>query len=249
MKISVVIPVKDEEKNIGEAIKSVSFCDEVIVIDDMSSDKTVEIAKNLGARVLEREMKKNFSNQLNFGMKRASEKWILFLDADERVTPKLRNEIEKAVKKNTPGINGFWIKRQDFFLGKRIRYGDAVGFKDLRLVRKGSGKWKRRVHPHFDILGRTKTLKGGLVHYPHESVSDFIDSINTWSNWHSLANREEKKSVSVLKIVFFPLIKFIRNYFFKLGFLDGLHGFVHAFLMSFHSFLAWSNLWIMNKKK
>ena len=120
-------------------------------------------------------------------------------------------------------------------------------YKNLRLIRKGSGKWRRRVHQFFEIQGETGIFKNPLNHYPHQSVSRFIESIGRWSTWHALANKEEGKRSSVLKIILFPVIHFTRNYFLRLGFLDGIQGFVFASLMSFHSFLSWSKLWLMQK--
>lgn len=247
MKISGVVLAKDEEKNIKECIELLSFCSEILVIDDNSSDGTVKIAKKLGARVLTRKMNKNFSSQLNFGSKKAKNKWVLIVDADERVSKELAKEIKEIREES--GVNGYFIKRKEFFLGKVLKFGDVKNFKDIRLFRKGAGEWGRRVHPKIKLFGRTKTLKSPLEHFSHKSLNSFLSSINRWSTWHALANFEEGKRSSIFRVVFFPFFKFIKNYVIRWGFLDGLTGFVHAVLMSFHSFLSWSKLWFYQRGK
>ncbi len=245
MKISAVILTKNEEENIKNCIDQLSFCDEIIVVDDNSIDKTREIAKKLGARVYIRDMDKDFSAQSNFGMKKAKEKWVLFVDADERISKELGLEIGSSIGKI--GINGYWIKRIDYLLGRRLRFGETRNKYILRLARRGSGKWKRRVHPSFEILGQTNKIKHPIHHYPHEKLSDFVKSVDLWSSWHALANKEEGKRPNTVKIAIWPIAKFINNYIIKLGFLDGIHGFVHAFFVSFHSYLAWSKQWLNQK--
>lgn len=248
MKISAVVLTRNEEKNIKKCLNRLSFCDELVVIDDDSMDKTLIIAKSMGAKTFERSMNENYGEQCNFGMKKASGDWIFFVDADERVEKKLKKEIIKNLKSEGQ-YSGFSFKRKDKLLGKWLNFGEVGAFKSVRLVRKGSGKWRRKVHVWFDMSGEVKELKYPLLHYPHPTLSAFIKSINRWSSWHGDANKEEGKKSNLFKIVFFPILKFIQNYVFRLGFLDGLHGFIHAVFMSFHSFLAWSTLWINTRKK
>jgi len=246
--ISAVILTKNEKKNIKDCIKTLSFCDEIVVVDDMSSDNTKEIALKLGAKVFERRMNKNISEQSNFGMKKASGEWILFVDADERVSKKLSEEIVKQTRECSLEINGLYIRRTDIMWGKILIHGESASVLLLRLVRKESGYWKRRVHQKFIIKGKTSVLENCLYHYPHQSVSEFIMSVNRWSLWHALANYEEGKTSSTLKIVFWPILHFTKNYIFRFGFLDGIRGFIFAVMMSFHSFLAWSNLYVKQKE-
>ena len=249
MTLSAVILTKNEKENIKDCLGSVEFADEVIIVDDNSTDSTRKIAKKLGARVFVRDMDKDFAKQSNFGMSKASGDWILFIDADERVPKALALEISKIKSQTAKKYNGYFIKRKDFFFGKELKHGEAGSVKLLRFVKKGAGEWRRRVHPYFEIAGKTSSLKNPILHYPHRNLRKFVSSINRWSSWHALANKEEGKESSVLKIVFWPLGKFLNNYFLKLGFLDRIRGFVHAFMMSFHSYLAWSKLWFLQKEK
>ena len=245
--IREVIVTKNEEKNIEACLKSLYFCDELIVIDDNSTDKTAKIAEKYGAKVFIREIKKDMSAQLNFGMDKAGGDWILFIDADERITKKLASEIKECVKNADMDIAGFSFRRIDFIWGKWLTHGEIASFRSTRLVKKGRGKWIRRVHQNFYSDGVVKTLVNPILHYPHQSLREFIISVDRWSDWHSLANNEEGKSSNIFKITSFPILHFIKNYLFRLGHLDGMQGFVFATMMSFHSYLAWSKLWILQK--
>lgn len=249
MEISAVILTKNEEKNITECILSLSFCDEIIVIDDFSYDKTPETAKRLGAKVFERDLKRDFSAQRNFALSKVENPWAFFIDADERVSSALTEEIKREIEKKDNSFLGYYLKREDFFLGKRLRFGETSDLKFLRLGRKSAGKWIRSVHEVWDIKGKVKTLKNPILHYPHSSLKEFISEINFHSDLHAEANDLEGKEANVFKIVFWPMGKFLNNWIIKRGFLDGMHGFMIALLMSFHSFLSWSKLWIKQQKR
>jgi len=250
MKNSAVVLTRNEEKNIKECLESISFCDEVIVVDDDSTDKTLNIAKKMGAKTFSRGMNENYGKQCNYGLKKASGDWIFFIDADERVSKKLREEIINKLSNReiVKQYSGFSVKRKDKLLDKWLRFGEVGTFRSIRLVKKGSGKWMRRVHVWFKLKGSVGKLKNPLQHFPHPTLNEFIRSINRWSSWHARANNEEGKKSNLFKIILFPVFKFFQNYIFRLGFLDGMHGFIHALLMSFHSFLAWSTLWINEQK-
>lgn len=247
MKLSGIVLTKNEAKNIFECLRRLKFCDEIIVVDDNSIDQTTKIARDFNARVYLRNMNQDYSSQTNFGMSKAKGEWILIIDADERVSPKLRDEIVKSIK-DPKDNTAFYFRRIDYMWGRMLTHGESGNSNVLRLIKKGSGKWKRRVHPYFDFKGGTKILTNPLFHYPHPTLDKFVNSINRWSNWHAKANSEEGKKSSITKIIFYPLAHFVKNYFFKRGFWDGTQGFVYAALMSFHSFLAWSSLWVLQNK-
>jgi glycosyltransferase involved in cell wall biosynthesis len=244
--ISAVVLTKNEERNIEECLKTLGFCDEVVVVDDGSTDATREIAQNLGAKVFVRDMEMDFSDQSNFGMEKVKGEWIFFVDADERVSEKLGEEVKRVVS-GSVDFDGYFMKRRDFIWGKWFEHGESGNQKVLRLIKKGSGKWRRRVHPYFEIKGSTSELANPLLHYPHPTATKFVASVDRWSTWHALANREEGKKSSLFKICFWPLGHFLKNYFLSLGFLDGIQGFLFAYFMGFHSFLAWGKLWILQR--
>jgi len=249
MNLTCVILTKNEEENISQCIKSIDFCDEVIVIDDYSTDKTPEIARRSGAKVFKRSLNNDFASQRNFGLSKAVCKWTLFLDADERISVALRDELIQMVNNPLIAYDGFFLKRKDVVWGKEINQGEIGRVRLLRLAKKGSGKWRRRVHEVWQIKGKTKTLTNPILHYSHSNLREFIEDINYFSTLHSLANKKEGKNASLTKIVIWPLGKFIYNWIFKLGFRDKTTGFVIAVIMSFHSFLAWSKLWFLQRKR
>lgn len=248
MNLSVVILTKNEEKNIVECLKSLSFADEIIVVDDDSTDNTAQVSKELGARVFTRKLNSNFAAQRNYGLEKARGSWVLFIDADELVSRALRDEIIQTTSNPTHSYSGFYIKRADYLWGKELKYGETGKIKLLRLAKGNIGKWKRRVHEVWEIEGNKLTLKNPILHYPHPTVADFVVHINRYSTLHAKANKEEGKSASVIKIIVWPIGKFIHNYFIKLGFLDGIVGFIIALSMSFSSFLAWSKIWLIQNQ-
>lgn len=249
MNLSAVILVKNEEHDIKECINCLKFCGEIIIIDDNSSDKTVDLAKKLGAKIHRRKLGNNFAAQRNFGLSKAQGKWVLFLDADERVTEELRNEIVQITRDPLVNYAGLYLKRTDYLWGKKLKHGETANIRLLRLARRKTGKWTRRVHEVWEIVGKTYELKNPLVHYPHPTLAAFINSVNIMSSLHAKANLEEGKRSSLIKLIVWPMGKFINNYVFKIGFLDGSRGFVSALVMSFHSYLAWSKLWFLQRKK
>ena len=246
--LSSVILARNEEKKIGRAIASVSFCDEVVVIDDNSSDLTPNIAKNMGALVYNRALDNDFSGQRNFGLSKAKGNWVLFLDADEEVSKDLANEILKKVTDSKNPYDGFYLKRRDNIWGKNLNYGENGNTKLLRLAKKGNGEWVREVHETWNIKGRIGTLDNYFLHYSHQTLREFIDHVNYMSTLHARSNMKEGKKSTLVKIILWPKLKFINNYILRGGFRDGIYGFVVALIMSFHSYLAWSKIWLMQKK-
>lgn len=245
IRLSAIVLTKNEEANIVPCLKSLDFADEIIVVDDNSTDGTKKKIQDLGCKIYERNLNGDFAAQRNFGLTKASGEWVLFVDADEIVADALKKEI------STPPDGwssfapvGFYIKRTDFMWGRQLKYGETGDIKLLRLAKKDAGKWKRKVHEYWDIKGQVGELKNPLIHHPHQDLKTFIEHINTFSSLHAKENLKEQKRGGLVKIVFWPKLKFLQNYILKLGFLDGTHGFVVAMLMSFHSFLAWSKQWL-----
>lgn len=246
MKISTVILTKNEEDNIEDCLCSLDWCDEIIIIDDFSNDKTVKIAKKLGAKIYKHHLNNDFAQQRNFGLKKTRGEWVLFIDADERVSPELVREIKKEIKKNER--YAFVFKRQDFFMDRPLKYGETTRVRLLRMAKK-NGCWERPVHEIWKTKWRTKTLKNPILHYSHPSISQLLKQTNFHSSLHAEALKQEGVKFSLFRLIFNPLGKFLQNYFLRLGFLDGMPGLIMALMMSFHSFLARSKLYLLQKEK
>lgn len=241
--VSAVVLTRNEEKNIERCLKSLSWCEEIIVVDDYSEDGTPDIAKKLDATVYSHHLNDNFSAQRNFGLGVVKNDWVLFVDADEIVTPALRDEISQKTEDRKLKTAGFFLARRDILWGRELKHGETGNVRLLRLARKKAGKWRRRVHETWEVSGATQTLKNPLLHYPHQSLREFVSDVDRMSTLHAQALKEQGVRSNVLKILFWPPAKFFYNWVFKLGFLDGGPGFLVAAVMSFHSFLSWSKLW------
>ena len=252
--ISVIILTKNEEENILDCLETVAWADEIIILDDNSEDRTVEIAENLklkNLKILTRALEEDFSKQRNFALSYATSEWVLFIDADERVAPELRREINDFIieEKDKPVFNGMFLKRKDVMWGKLLKLGETGNIKLLRLARKKSGVWYGKVHERWLVEGETDTFQNLLVHYPHQTISEFLREINFYTTLRAKELLEKGEKSSIFKIIFYPKAKFLQNYIFRLGFLDGIEGLVQAILMSFHSFLVRAKLWTYLDKK
>ncbi len=242
--LTAVVLTKNEEKNIERCIESLVFCDELIIVDDNSNDSSLEIAEKYKVKIYQRPLHNNFSEQRNFGMQKAKEDWILFIDADEEVTEGLKREIMESIQSHD--VAAYYIKRRDFFWGKELMFGETATVRNkglIRLMKKSSGKWIRPVHEEFRTEGKTSQLNSYLNHYPHPSINEFLQDINTYSTLRAQELYKNKSSLNAVSIIIYPLAKFILVYFIKLGFLDGPAGFAYAFFMTFHSFLVRAKLY------
>ncbi len=249
--LSVVILTKNEERNILDSLENVMFADEIIVIDDYSEDRTEEVVKGIKKskiKFFKRKLDGDFSAQRNFGLAKAISDWILFVDADERVTEALASELTSYILHPTSKVSALYIKRLDIIWGRELMHGETGTMKLVRFAKKSAGKWKGHVHEVWDVKGVTSELKNELIHYPHPTIREFIKEINAYSTIRADELRDSRVEVSFLSIIIYPKAKFFVNYFLKLGFLDGLQGFIVALMMSFHSFLVRAKLWQLNQK-
>lgn len=247
--ISAVVLTKNEEKNIIDCLEGLAFSSEIIIIDDNSSDRTVELAKKIKAKVYTRPLDNNFSSQRNFGLEKASGEWVLFIDADERVSSLLRDKIIQSTSQQINQYDGFYLKRCDVMWGKKLEHGETASIKLLRLARKNSGQWEGKVHEVWKVKGRVGELRYPLLHYPHQTVTEFLEEINFYTDLRAQELYMQSIHVYWISIVLYPVGKFIYNYIIRLGFLDGLTGLVIAIMMSFHSFLTRGKLWLLWQKR
>lgn len=252
--LSVVIIAKNEEKNILDCLETVLWADEIIIVDDNSEDRTIEVVKSLSSKkikVYSKSLNEDFASQRNYALSKATKKWILFLDADERVTNELREEINTFLIENIKisNINGFFIKRKDIMWGKELKYGETGSIKLLRFAKKDSGIWKGKVHEIWEVEGNISEMENNLIHFPHQTIDEFLSEINFYTTLRAKELYENKIESSVKNIILYPKGKFIKNYFIKLGFLDGIEGLIFAIFMSLHSFLVRGKLWLLWKRK
>lgn len=244
--ISAVVLTHNSVVSIASTLQSLIFCDEIIVVDDNSKDKTLEIAKKFNAKIFTHSLRYNFAAQRNFGLSKAKGEWVLFVDSDEIVSTELAKEIQLKVKND---LDGYYIKRRDFMWGRAFKYGETAHVRLLRLAKATAGKWVRPVHEVWEVKGTIATLDNPLLHYPHSDVAQFVSEINLYSTLNAKYYYSEGIRANILQIVGYPIAKFFINYVWRLGFLDGTPGAIVAVLMSLHSFLTRGKLYLLARKK
>ncbi len=247
MGISAVILARNNEDTLAATIASVKFCDETLVIDDASTDKTSAIAEKSGAILHTHDLGSDFAAQRNVGLSKAKGEWVLFIDSDEVVSKELAREIQEVEQK--VDVNGFYLKRQDMLWGSPLRHGETQSVRLLRLAKKGKGQWQRPVHEVWNITGVVGTLQHPITHTPHPNVAHFLDDINVYSTINAEYLFKEGARVSWWQIVACPVGKFFQNYILRLGCLDGMPGITVALMMSFHSFLTRAKLWQLQQNR
>ena len=252
MKISACIIAYNEEKNIADAVKSVSWADEILVVDSNSADRTTEIAFSYGAKIISQKWL-GFSKQKQFAVDNAVHNWIFSLDADERVSDKLREEIltiKNIDEKDLAG--GYKIPRLSFYMNRPIKHGGWYPDWQIRLFNRKNSVWKTAlVHESVKVDGDIKKLSGDILHYSVENAAYHHRLIG--ERYAPLASQQMYKDgrrTSKFKIATVGLTTFAKNYFLKLGFLDGLPGFCIARFGAHHSFLKHLLLWeLQNRQK
>lgn len=245
-KLSVVIITKNEEQKIAVCLKSVKWADEIIIIDDCSSDRTASICKSFGATVIENASYGNFDNQRNLGIERASGDWVLQMDADEIVTGELAREIKKAIA-NPGRFAAFKFKRRNYFLGHFMKYGGWYGY-STKLFKKTNARFiGKSVHETLSLDGETGAIAEDIEHFPFTSIYQFIDRQNFYTTVEARAILEKEGPLD-MKIVRYnltikPFKLFWKIYVKKSGFREGMYGFIFSAMYSFVHFMKWAKYW------
>jgi glycosyltransferase involved in cell wall biosynthesis len=240
--LSIAIITKDEEENLPRTLLSVegllrSLGGELIVVDSGSTDRTLDIARQYGAKVFSEEWK-GFAAQKNSAMEKATCDWILSLDADEPLEPAAAGEI-RTLLTSEPPVNGFWIPRKNFFLGRWIRHGGFYPDRKLRLIRRGAGQWvEHGAHPTIRVTGPTANLRYSILHYAYPTLRGYIAHMNGYSSMQAEhLDAARRRGFDLVNIVINPVATFCYNYVVRLGFLDGREGLL---LHLYHSaYVSW----------
>jgi glycosyltransferase involved in cell wall biosynthesis len=243
--LTVLIPAKNERLNIRPCVESArSIADEILVADSGSTDGTIEIARQMGCRVIERELV-DFSDFKNWAIPQAKHSWILVLDADERVTPRLADEIRLTLANPPSELDGFWIGRENYFMGQRIRHcgwnSDAV----FRLFRRDVCRYtNRRVHEAVAVSpGRAGRLVAKLRHYTVWDYDRYLAKMAHYTRLGAMDLHDRGRKASFAGMFFRVPLRFLQLYIVRLGFLDGLAGLQICMLTAFTGFLKQARLW------
>ncbi len=245
--LSVVISAYNEELALGRCLTSVSFADEIIVVDNTSLDQTIKVAKKFTQHIFSRPNQLMLNVNKNYGFAKAKSDWILNLDADEQVTPELAKEIIEKINSRS-SEDGFWIKRKNFSFGKWIQHGLWWPDKQVRLFRRGKGLFPCvHIHEYIKIDGLVGELKEPYLHYNYESVHQYLTKIDRASTSEAISLQDMKYQLSWYDAFRFPFSDFLKVYFAQKGFKDGLHGLVLALFQAFYSFCVFAKAWEMQK--
>jgi glycosyltransferase involved in cell wall biosynthesis len=232
MKISTVIVAKNEEEMIAECINSARISDEIIVIDDYSKDKTVEIAKKMGAKVFKRKLD-GFATQKNFGIKKAKNSWVLILDADERLTDELSKEI-LILKEGD--LVAYDMPFRNFVGKKWLRHGGLYPDRHIRLFDKNNCKYgDREVHEELEIDGKVGHLKNDIIHYTYKNFREYTEKVRHYSLLEARSSKIKPALTLPYKVFLSKLIK-------EKGILDGIAGIKSAYLLGYYQHLMRKNM-------
>ena len=246
-KLTVLILAKNEEKNISDCIKSALFADEILVIDDFSTDTTARIAEELGARVIQHSMDGNWGQQKTFGIEQASHPWIYLLDADERVTEPLKAEILKAINSEEKFV--YYNARLNHFCGKVVRHSGWFPDYGIHLIPKDGSYVTGYVHEeiHYNYPVKKMPKSAYLLHYTYVSWEQYLRKLNNYTTVGARKKFDAGKRAGILDIIFHPLFGMFKIFFIQRAFLDGLTG---CFLTVGHGisvFMKYSKLYYLGK--
>lgn len=249
MGLSVILITKNEEANLKDCLESISFANEIIVVDSQSSDKTVEIALSFGAKVENTKDWPGFGPQKNRALNLATQDWVLSIDADERVTPELKNEILEVIN-STASADCYAIPRLSWYCGRFIKHSGWHPDYVERLFKRNSAKFSDHlVHERLLPTGSVKKLQHHFLHYSFRNFSQVLQKIDSYSSASARQAIEKGKQSSVMKAVSHGLWAFFRTYFLRLGFLDGQQGLALAISNAEGTYYRYLKIWLLNQEK
>lgn len=248
-KLTAIIPVGNEIHNIEAVIASVNFADEILVVDSYSTDGTYEKATELATKVIRREFQYPAS-QKNWAIPQAKHKWILLVDADERVTPELKSEIIKILKKPEKDIVAYWIGRTNYFMGKRVNYSGWRNDIVIRLFKKDFCRYEDK-HVHEEIIadGTVGKLRYKLDHDTYTTFNKYVEKMNRYATWQ--AKDYDAKTGKLTPYHFFikPFWGVFKHYIIQSGFRDGVVGIIISYMQGYRIFMRYVKLWLLRKGK
>lgn len=242
-KISACIIVYNEERKLRRCLESVRWCDEIVVLDSFSTDNTVKVAQEFTERVYQQEWL-GYVGQRNTVRDMAHHKWLLFMDADEEMSPQLRAEIQEEFTRGTGDFLGYAFPRQVFYLGKWIRHGEWYPDVKLRLFNKEFGRTEgEEPHDRVVVHGPVKRLKHPIWHYTYDDVADHINRLNRYSTITAQQRYAQGGGFNPANLMLRPVFRFLKGYVLRGGFLDGTHGLIIATIAAFGAFLKYVKHW------
>jgi glycosyltransferase involved in cell wall biosynthesis len=247
--VTVIIITRNEERNITQCLEGVVWADEIIVVDSESTDRTVEIARHFTEKIFVRKWE-GYAATKEFALNNASYEWIFWLDADERVSEELEYEIRTIVYTRKNSYAGYEVARRAFFLGKWIKHCGWYPGYVVRLFQKSKTKFVHtRVHEKVEVSGTIGRLKHDLLHYTDNNLFHYFAKFNMYTSLAAQDLEQTGRAVSLYDIVARPPFMFFKMYVLKLGFLDGIHGFLLSLLSASYVFVKYAKLLELRQRK
>jgi glycosyltransferase involved in cell wall biosynthesis len=245
--LSVYMITFNNGKTIEKALQSVTgWAGEVVVVDSHSTDGSLETMERCGATVIQYDSS-NFREKYQYAQDQCSGEWVLFIDADEWLTPEIKREIEEIVTRGT-GYSGFMVSRRNMYLGREIKYGGWYPDEEIRLYRKDKGYWKGDLHAKVYVAEKVGRLKSHYMHVPYQSISDQIKTIDRYTAAYAADLQNAGRSFRLMNLLFRPPYRFFRDYIAKRGFLDGVPGFIIVVCTMYYVFMKYARLWELEKE-
>ncbi len=238
--ISAFIATQNEEERIGRCLESVKWCDEIVVVDDNSTDRTKEICRRYTKKIFNRKWD-GYASQKGFAMQQTTNEWVLLMDSDEELSPALVDEIQTEFENVPDSVSGYEMPRRVFYLGRWINHSGWYPDYKLRLYRKSKG-YMGGEDPHetFILDGEKKRLRNDILHYSYRDIAEQVATLNTYSD--IFAELKQWRSTDIFRMLIKPPIKFIEVYIAKAGILDGFQGFAAASMMSYFVFMRYAKM-------
>ncbi len=241
-KITAIIPTFNEAHNIDAVLQSVSWCDEILVVDSFSTDNTVEKARALATKVIQSEYI-NSASQKNRAIPQATHEWILLVDADERVTPELKQEIQSLLQQERIPCDAYWIHRKNFFMGQEVRFSGWQGDKVIRFFKRDTCRYEEKsVHAEVTTSGNIGKLRHKLVHNTYKDMMHYMVKWDRYTTWSAQDAYRKGVRPGFFHYVIKPAFRFFKHYFLQLGILDGKVGFIISRLNASSVFMRYVKL-------
>jgi glycosyltransferase involved in cell wall biosynthesis len=251
--ISVLLPTFNNARTIQATLDSIGWVDEILVVDSFSQDETLETCRKFGlrrgctVRILQHEYL-NSAKQKNWAAPQCLHEWVLQMDTDEVLEPGSKEEIMQALQSVPSGVDAFRLPRKNFVLGKWLRHGGLYPDYQVRLFRKGRGRWQdREVHAHVFVAGEIRTLQHAILHEGMPSLSRQVSNLNRYTRYEADELAKQGRKFSAYRLLVHPWLTFAYRYFWQQGFRDGWRGLILAGYAAIYQFLVWAKRWEMEE--
>jgi len=246
--VSVYVLTYNNRRTIERCLKSLIWAEELVVVDSFSNDGTFEICQQYTDRAYQQEWR-GHRGQYQSAQDLTTRDWVMFVDADEEVPPELEEEIREQLKGEKKDIDGFFIYRRTFYLGRWIRYGGWYPDGEIRLYRRDRGRWEGGLHAKVVVDGKIGILENQYLHYTYQDISDQIRTVDKYSQIAAEDLFKSGRKFSFFKMLFHPPFRFIKEYLFKMGFRDGLPGLIIIVSTMYYVFVKYAKFWEMTLSK